>query len=59
MQQAAAKLLVPSKLLVIYYQIPPPLNPRVLGGREWALLIYYNYIIIIYGRSYYKTQPRV
>jgi hypothetical protein len=52
MQQAAAKLLVPSKLLVIYYQIPP-LNPRVLGGREWALLIYYNYIIIIYGRSHY------
>jgi hypothetical protein len=33
MQQAAAKLLVPSKLLVIYYQIPP-LKARVgvLGG---------------------------
>jgi hypothetical protein len=53
MQQEAAKLLVPSKLLVIYYQIPPPHWTLGLGGgREWARLIYYNYIINFYSTSY-------
>jgi hypothetical protein len=41
MHQAAAKLLVPSKLLVIYYQIPH-WNPRVLWGEGNGLYLF-NY----------------
>lgn len=43
MQQAAAKLLVPSKLLVIYYQIPPHWTLGFWGGGNGL----YLFIIII------------